>query len=114
MALDIEFARSASKEIRQLDRKSQERIFHALKALQQDPRPNGAEKLKGYPDFLRLRVGNFRVIYHIYNEVLIVVLLVRDRKDAYEAHALKALEQKLETALANNVVRLKRSPSKPD
>ncbi len=41
------------------------RIFFALRALVENPRPPGVKKLKGYHDYWRIRVGDYRIIYTI-------------------------------------------------
>ncbi|MCH8490043.1 MAG: type II toxin-antitoxin system RelE/ParE family toxin [Oceanicaulis sp.] len=108
MPLSIEFARAAAKDFKQLDHPLQARLLKALDSLQSDPRPRGAEKLKGHSGFLRLRVGDFRVIYHVYEERVIIVLLIKDRKHAYDTHTLQTLQTRLDRTVAENVVPLKR------
>jgi mRNA interferase RelE/StbE len=52
--------------------------------LAEKPRPIGCLKLKGNGDAYRIRIGDFRVIYEIEDEVLIVVVVsVGDRKEVY-------------------------------
>jgi mRNA interferase RelE/StbE len=49
-----------------------------------NPRPHGCKKLKGREGY-RIRVGNYRIIYDIFDRELIVdVIAVGDRKDIYE------------------------------
>ena len=107
MPLDIYFSSSAEKDMRRLDPVTQKRIFAALKQMETDPRPRGVEKIKGYPDLLRVRVGDFRIIYHIHDERVIIVLLVKDRKHVYETHGLQALQTRLARAKADNVVSIR-------
>ena len=48
----------------------------------------GAEKLSGTPDKYRIRQGNFRVLYEVEDDVLIVyVVKIADRKDVYRKGA---------------------------
>ena len=52
--------------------------------LGQDPRPPGAKALQGR-DGLRVRVGRYRIIYTVeYNVLLVVVVTVVHRGDAYK------------------------------
>lgn len=104
MTRQIVIAKAAAKEFKQLDRATQARIFQALERLQADPRPSGAKTLKGEDGLLRLRVGDFRVIYHILEDQAVIVLLIRDRKHAYDAHTLQTLQTRLDRAVAENVV----------
>jgi mRNA interferase RelE/StbE len=80
----IEFTRPAMKELADLPRKVRERIAPRIDALTVNPRPRGVEKLKGEDDLYRIRVGDYRVIYSIQDDRLIVtVVRVADRRDAY-------------------------------
>ncbi len=59
-------------------------IFDAIQALRDNPRPAGYKKLKGREGY-RIRVGNYRIIYDIYDaELIIDVITVGNRKDVYE------------------------------
>ena len=80
----VEFSRTAAKELAALPRRAQERIIRRVTALGDDPRPHGVAKLEGQPDLYRIRVGSYRVVYSIVDERLIVtVVRVADRKDVY-------------------------------
>ncbi len=81
----IVFARSARKELEALDAKHLERIFRRIEALAEEPRPSGCKKLAGSKLLWRIRVGDYRVIYAIYDDThLVDVVAVRHRKDVYE------------------------------
>ena len=55
----------------------------SILALGDNPRPHGYEKLKGIEAF-RLRVGNYRVIYEIHENIVTVVIIdIGDRKEIY-------------------------------
>ncbi len=59
-------------------------IKEAIYGLAHDPRPNGCKKLKG-PDAYRIRIANYRAIYEINEEILLVdVVDVGHRKNIYE------------------------------
>jgi mRNA interferase RelE/StbE len=80
----IEFARSASKDLRAIDRKMVPRIIIAIEELANDPTPNGCKKLVGSDHTYRIRVGDYRVIYDIHGDKLVVsVIRVRHRRDVY-------------------------------
>ncbi len=52
--------------------------------LAEDPRPPSARALKGRPG-LRVRVGDYRVIYTVQDNVLLVVVItVGHRRDVYD------------------------------
>lgn len=80
----VEFARAALKEFRALPREAQESIAPKINALAENPRPHGVEKLKGQVDQYRIRAGDYRVVYTIRDDRLIVVVArVADRRDVY-------------------------------
>ena len=61
------------------------RIISALRALSENPRPHGVKKLKGYRDYWRIRVGDYRVIYTIQNDLLLVVVIrIGHRREVYD------------------------------
>lgn len=50
-----------------------------------EPRPNGVKKLQGDDNSYRLRVGDYRVIYEVVDNVLIVtVIKIGHRSDIYK------------------------------
>ena len=65
--------------------------------LADDPRPKGVEKLQQNPRFWRVRTGDYRIVYNIDDaKVVIFVVVVRHRKDAYRG--LEDLDTKLVAA----------------
>ena len=80
----VVFARSARKELENLDPPVARRILKQVEALVTNPRPAGVVKLEGATDLWRLRVGEWRVIYRISDrDRLVDVFAVRHRSDAY-------------------------------
>jgi mRNA interferase RelE/StbE len=77
--------KSAAKELESVaGKKDRERITRRILALADDPRPPGVEKLSGTSEKYRIRQGDFRILYEILDEVLVVnVVKIGDRKDAY-------------------------------
>ena len=81
----ITFARSARKELEALNVITVNRIFLRIEALALEPRPKGCRKIQGEENLWRIRVGDYRVIYAIYDKEQIVdVIAVRHRSKAYE------------------------------
>ena len=85
MAYEIEFTPAADRAFRKLERSAQRRIDRALTLLAENPRPPKAEFLKGkFRGYLRVRTGDFRIIYVVEDDRLVVcVVRIGDRKDAY-------------------------------
>ncbi len=69
-----------------LPQRTQERIFNAIEALEVEPRPGSSKALKGHwRGYHRVRVGDYRVVYSIEDDVLRVnVVKFGDRKDVYK------------------------------
>jgi mRNA interferase RelE/StbE len=81
----ITFARSARKELEELDTTVVSRIFQKIEALAREPRPAGCRKLKGSRDLWRIRIGDYRVLYAVNdNECLVDIIAVRHRSKAYD------------------------------
>jgi len=80
----IVLSKNAQKSLDKLSDNTAEPIIEAIARLASDPRPNGCKKLKGR-DGYRIRVGNYRVIYEIFDSELIIdVVALGHRKDIYE------------------------------
>ena len=83
-SLRVEFVRSATKDLRGIDRKWISKIIPAIEALADDPRPAGCRKLVGSEYSYRIRVGDYRVIYEIQDlELVVLIVRVRHRRDVY-------------------------------
>ena len=79
------FARAARKDLESLPSKMQDRILAEIEKLRENARPSKSKKLKGMSDTLRIRVGDYRVLYEIHErEVVVLVVRIRHRKDAYQ------------------------------
>ncbi len=80
----IEWKRSAIRELKRLDRQDIPRLVEAIESLSAQPLPAGVCKLQGSRRTYRIRVGDYRVIYEMYEcKLVIEVVRVRHRKDAY-------------------------------
>lgn len=76
---------TAEKELRRLPSKVIEKIIAVLKSMEENPRPTGCKKLKGYKNLWRVRVGDYRLIYAIEEVIMLVdVREVGHRKDIYD------------------------------
>jgi mRNA interferase RelE/StbE len=81
----ITFARSARRELEALDARLVQRIVAAIDALAREPRPRGCRKLRGESNLWRIRIGEYRVVYAVYDaRRLVDIIAVRHRSKAYE------------------------------
>jgi mRNA interferase RelE/StbE len=61
-----------------------EPLFKAIILLENNPRPQGCKKLQGRSGY-RIRVGNYRIIYEIIDNILIIdIITIGHRKEVYE------------------------------
>lgn len=75
---------SAEKDFKKIDRQIQERILKKLSDLEQDPNI-GIPLTGNLAGLWKLRIGDYRVVYQIKNQELIVLVLkIGHRKNVYE------------------------------
>jgi len=80
----IELRPAAVTALRRIDPQDRGRVQGAIALLGEDPRPPGARALQGRGGY-RVRVGSYRIIYTIRNDILVVVVVtVGHRRDVYE------------------------------
>ncbi len=81
----VKIKNSAQKEIRNLPSKViRDKIIEIIDDLNINPVPDEAKKIKGSNNIYRIRQGTYRIVYQIYkNELLVIVIRVRHRKDVY-------------------------------
>ncbi len=83
MTYEVRFVRSAQKELKKLDSKEQVRLLKSIQKLSLHPKKGDVRPMVGSTAW-RLRVGSYRVIYDINDQVLLVLILkVGHRKDVY-------------------------------
>ena len=81
---DVQIEKAAEKQLRRISEDMHGRIIVAMVALGDNPRPAGAKKLSGSANDWRIRIGDYRVLYEIGEEVRIVrVYRIAHRRDAY-------------------------------
>lgn len=76
---------AATRNLRRIrDRATLRRIASAIDGLASNPRPEGARALQGEATVLRLRVGDYRILYTINDDVLLVLVVrVGHRREVY-------------------------------
>lgn len=88
----IEFTRRAERDLVALPPFVRGRLRPRIDALGRKPRPPGAKKLAGGEDIYRLRVGDYRVLYQIQDDdVLVLVVRVGHRRMIYRQPREKPL-----------------------
>lgn len=79
----VSLTKKAQKQLDKLSDQIAEPLLDAISSLEENPRPIGYKKLKGR-NGCRIRVGNYRIIYEIFDSVLLIdVIAIGHRKDIY-------------------------------
>ena len=82
MAYRIEIKASARKEMEAFPMAFRKRIDLAILTLAETPRPPRCRKLDD--DLYRVRLGDYRVVYRVYDDILLVVVVrIRHRSGVY-------------------------------
>ena len=83
---ELRITTSAQKELDRLPNTQRSRVETAILNLADNPRPRGCKKLQGIENTYRIRMGNYRVIYRIDdNQLVVLIVRVGDRKDVYRS-----------------------------
>jgi len=83
-SFEIEFKRSAEKDLRRITSSSVREILERIEALTENPFPRQSQKLKGTQATYRLRAGEYRAIYQVdVGAKTIMIYYIRHRKDVY-------------------------------
>lgn len=85
MAYSIEFRPAVLKTLKRFPKRDLVRIKKKIEELGQNlPEPN-TTKMKGNNSFHRVRIGDYRIIYEIHDDrVVILIVKVGHRKDVYK------------------------------
>ena len=69
----IKLVRDVKKQLKRFPSKDQERIGSRIRQLADEPRPVGSIHLRDV--VFRIRVGDYRVIYAVYDQILVVIVV---------------------------------------
>ena len=84
MAYEIVYAPSAAKALRKLNRQVARRLLEAISKLAEEPRSAGGVQLVDGEGELRIRVGDYRVVYDVVDEeVVVLILRLGHRREIY-------------------------------
>ena len=83
----LEFSPAADRDLQRLKERTREEDFERLRdaihGLTHEPRPYGVRKIKDAERAFRIRVGGYRVIYEVYdNDNLVVILHISRRNES--------------------------------
>jgi mRNA interferase RelE/StbE len=84
MTYSIELLKTAHKQLAKIPRKDRLKIADRIDELAEDPRPIGHKKLAASKDFYRIRAGDYRIIYQIRDDILLVLIVeIGHRREVY-------------------------------
>lgn len=85
MTYRITFTTAAARQVRKLPRQARDRLLQLIDGLAEEPRPHGARKLVGEEIAWRVRAGDYRVIYEVLDDALLVtVVRAGHRRDVHD------------------------------
>jgi mRNA interferase RelE/StbE len=77
--------KSVQKQLDKLPEQVYQRILKKIRLLAEEPRPDGALKLKGMGDEYRVRMGDYRLRYKVDDENQVIILgRCQHRKSVYD------------------------------
>jgi mRNA interferase RelE/StbE len=77
----VELAPAAQRDFRRLPREIQARLAPLIQSLAESPRPSGVRKLHGEESTWRVRAGPYRIVYDVYDDRALVVVLKVTRRN---------------------------------
>ena len=81
----LEWRRSTKKDLRRIPPQEVAKIVRVVEGLIDNPFPTGCRKLVSSERAYRIRVGNYRILYEVFSDILIIeIIRVAHRKKAYE------------------------------
>ncbi len=87
MRYEVTLAPAAARQLRKFDPHVRRRVQAAIELLAEDPRPPAATRLVGGAGEWRVRTGDYRIVYEIHqDQLLVLVLNVGHRREIYQRH----------------------------
>ena len=81
----IEWKKSATKELKKINKNDIPKVLNQIECLSTNPFPSNHIKYLGAKHTYRIRVGNYRILYSVYQKKLIIyVIRVGHRKNIYK------------------------------
>ena len=82
---ELRFRPAALRQLRKLDSQIARRIKSTTETLRTEPRPPGVKALTGQRGWLRIRVGDYRIVYEVRDsELVVLVIQIGHRRQIYD------------------------------
>ena len=87
MTYEVALAPAAARQLRKFHPQVRRRVQAAIELLATEPRPPAATRLVGGAGEWRVRTGDYRIVYEIEEErLLVLVLSAGRRREIYQRH----------------------------
>lgn len=85
MVYRIEYRPSVKKSLRKFPKTDQKRILDRIDAIAENLPDPATTKMKGNNNFHKIRIGDYRVIYEIHDDILVILVSkIGHRKNVYK------------------------------
>jgi mRNA interferase RelE/StbE len=82
---ELRFRPAALRQLRKLDSQIARRIKSTTETLRTEPRPPGVKALTGQRGWLRIRLGDYRIVYEVRDsELVVLVIQIGHRSQIYD------------------------------
>jgi mRNA interferase RelE/StbE len=80
----VRISSDAEKQLAKLDGAVRVRVAQKIDILAENPRPAGCKKLKGDDNLWRARTGDYRIVFSIHDDLLLVLVIrIAHRREVY-------------------------------
>jgi mRNA interferase RelE/StbE len=100
MAYQLKLHRSIERQLKRIPKKDRERLVDAMRSLREEPRPQGSLKLTG--ELYRIRQGQYRIIYGVFDREIVVVVCKVARRTEATYRDLQALLRRASSELSRD------------
>jgi len=77
----IDITKAAGKFIEKLPPKQYRQVVSTVLPLRKDPTPNDSKQLSGYPEYHRVDIGEYRIIYRLDNDTVYIAVIGKRNDD---------------------------------
>lgn len=92
MAYTLKLHRDVKKQLNRIPTKQRERLVETMRSLRDEPRPHGCQHLQD--ELFRIRDGEYRIIYAVFDDEVIVVVCKVTRRTGKTYRDLEGLLDK--------------------
>lgn len=83
----LEFAEGVRRQLERLPGHLYQRIKRIIESLRIDPKPRMAERLRGTTERYKIALGEYRIVYRVKDDILLILVLKVGKKHGPEFYA---------------------------